>query len=580
MKIVSLLSTILISLSVFAQIPENRIVDWSTAGLYEDVYEDIQSVNISDFGGFPDDGLNDNQAFIDAMASFLGEPGKVLFSDGVYNFDTQVQLSSGLILEGNGYELTTLSFNLDSEVDLIAVSGSIGTTESVVGNATKGNNYIVLDSDMHDFVSGDLLKLQMDGESFMFSEWAYSSMAQIIHVESIVEDTLFIVSELRHDFASEFNPRVIKIEPVRDVVLKNFKIIREDETTQQTTNIRFTYAFNCNVRAIESESCNFSHLSVRSSTNIEVSGCYFHHAFNYGEGGQGYGTEVSAASGECLIENNIFEHLRHSILFQSGANGNVAAYNYSFDPYWDQGIFPAASAGDLVLHGNYTYCNLFEGNIAQNVVIDDSHDMNGPYNTFFRNRLEKYGIVMNFNPATDYCNIVGNEITNTGFLLGNYTLYGNDHFEYGNNHKGSCEPSGTTDLSEHSLYLENAPCYFYDEFQLPGVGYPNTLEQYSIPAKDRYQDDVMTFDTCETIISNVHDSELKSLFYPNPSSGELFFDNGSDICSVQIFDESAKLVSEFIVNDEKITFDIPSGFYIIKIRYRNGDLLYRKLIVR
>jgi len=187
---------------------------------------------------------------------------------------------------------------------------------------------------------------------------------------------------------------------------------------------------------------------------------------------------------------------------------------------------------------------------------------------------------MNFNPATDLCNIVGNEIPNTGFLLGNYTLNGNDHFEYGNNHKGSCEPSGTTDLSEYSLYLENAPCYFYDEFQWPGIGYSNALEQYSIPAKDRYDDNVMCFDTCETIISSLDEiGRNASLFYPNPSSGELYFNSGRNICNVQIFDESAKFISEVVLDDSKAVFDIPAGFYIIKIQYRNGDLLYRKLIV-
>ncbi len=164
--------------------------------------------------------------------------------------------------------------------------------------------------------------------------------------------------------------------------------------------------------------------------------------------------------------------------------------------------------------------------------------------------------------------------------MGNYSLSVSDHFEYGNNHKGSCEPSGTTDLSEYSLYLENAPCYFYEEFQWPGIGYPNTLEQYSIPAMERYQNNVMAFDTCETIISLLDEVHKEvSLFYPNPCTDELFFDNAEDVSDVQIFDESVKLIADFKVNDSKINFNIPSGFYIIKIRYRNGNLLYRKLIV-
>jgi hypothetical protein len=40
------------------------------------------------------------------------------------------------------------------------------------------------------------------------------------------------------------------------------------------------------------------------------------------------------------------------------------------------------------------YANLFEGNIIQNYMIDHYWGPAGPYNTFFRNRTELYGIVM------------------------------------------------------------------------------------------------------------------------------------------------------------------------------------------
>jgi hypothetical protein len=39
----------------------------------------------------------------------------------------------------------------------------------------------------------------------------------------------------------------------------------------------------------------------------------------YGGGGKGYGISAEYTSGQCLIENNIFKHLSHSMLVQSGA---------------------------------------------------------------------------------------------------------------------------------------------------------------------------------------------------------------------------------------------------------------------
>lgn len=581
MKLLLLVTLVVFSLFTIAQIPDNRIVDWSNAGLVSDINLDIETVNVDDFGAIPNDGISDDQALQDAIDYFAGSPGKIQFHDGVYIFNTRIILESGIILEGGGSNSTILNANLDSEQDFIYASGSISAISYNVSKAEKGSSYIILQSALTEFSSGDIIKVKMDGESFMYSEWAYETMGQLFVIDNIVEDTIFLNSTLRHDFAPAYNPIAIKIEPVQNVLIKSLSIIREDATTTQTSNIRFTYAYNCQVRDIQSENSNFSHLSLRTSLNCEVSGCYFHHAHAYGEGGQGYGTEISASSGDCLIHNNIYEHLRHSVLIQSGANGNVIAYNYSFDPYWDQSGFPSASAGDLVLHGNYTFCNLFEGNIAQNVVIDDSHGQNGPYNTFFRNRLEKYGIVMNFNPATDSCNIIGNEITNTGFLLGNYTLFGDGHFEYGNNQTGDCKPSGTQNLEELSLFLENAPCYFYDDIEWPGIGYPVNYNAYVNPAYSRYGEGQMTFDTCETLISFItYDIIPENRFdiYPNPNNGS-FYIEFNDEFEVSVFSLDGTLVQNKQTQTGSIFLkDVESGIYILQLRSDNYSE-NRKLVV-
>lgn len=166
----------------------------------------------------------------------------------------------------------------------------------------------------------------------------------------------------------------------KSVGLECLKINRLDASVGQTTNIAFDFAVDCWVTGVESNNCNFGHLVFTKSTNCYVYGNYFHDAFAYGGGGQAYGVVLQYTSGECLIENNIFKHLRHSMLVQAGANGNVCAFNYSLDPNWTS--FPSNSAGDIVMHGNYVFMNLIEENICQNIVVDASHGINGPYNTF------------------------------------------------------------------------------------------------------------------------------------------------------------------------------------------------------
>jgi pectate lyase len=65
---------------------------------------------------------------------------------------------------------------------------------------------------------------------------------------------------------------------------------------------------------------------MRNSANIEIQGCYFHEAQNYGEGGHGYGVSIGVHSSSCLVENNIFKTLRHAMILSSGANGNVLGF--------------------------------------------------------------------------------------------------------------------------------------------------------------------------------------------------------------------------------------------------------------
>ena len=138
------------------------------------------------------------------------------------------------------------------------------------------------------------------------------------------------------------------------------------------------------------------------------------------------------------------------MIVQAGANGNVFAYNRSVDPFWSQGLFfPSNSAGDMVLHGNYPFANLFEQNDGQNIVIDNSHGANGPYNTFFRNRGSLFGIFFSDNTSPSQ-NFIGNEIPNTGtpYSLVNYTIQGSDQFLHGNNNKGAITPAGTNNLTD------------------------------------------------------------------------------------------------------------------------------------
>ncbi len=177
------------------------------------------------------------------------------------------------------------------------------------------------------------------------------------------------------------------------------------------------------------------------------------------------------------------------MILMSGANGNVFGYNYSFDAKSTTEVPPDA-IGDMSLHGHYAFANLFEGNIGQNIFIDDFWGPAGPYNTFFRNRSELYGIVIfdqyHYSITSDRQNIVGNEVTNTNSQKGNYLLAGKNHFTYGNNIKGIIQPGGTEALNDSSYYLFSKPYFWNIIGTWPSIGIPNLINTGTNPAYERY----------------------------------------------------------------------------------------------
>lgn len=590
MKFKFLLNIFFVTAFSYAQVlPVNRSVDWSLAG-YKGIIPDYSTiVDISNYGGLGD-GVNTNDtAFVNAVNSLSGTDGVIYFPSGTYLFNSQLLLRSGLILRGASSDSTTFKFDLGTgnSSNAINISGTATTTTSLLtSNAIKDSSFVYVD-DASGFTAGDYLKLSFNDSSLLFSTWAYGSVGQIVKIASITANKVFLESPLRLDYDILKNPKATKLNMISGVGIECLKIYRADQTTGQTSNIAYNFADQCWVSGIESYLCNFAHIEINNSTNLSIKGSYFHEAFSYGSGGQGYGILCQSTSGECLIENNIFNHLRHSMILQSGANGNVFGYNYSINSFWTEQNLPSNSAGDMVLHGNYPYANLFEGNIGQNIVIDDSHGKNGSYNTFFRNRGELYGIFMNNNPASDNQNFIGNKITNTGFSLGLYYINGTGHFQHGNNVKGTIYATGTNSLSDTSYYYSSIPYFLQNNGNWPSIGIPNTISTGTIPAKERYLSSVYT--TCSSsittsLIENKIAGQLQ--LFPNPAKESISInvsDNANAIIHLSVYDCIGNSIAHYSFTPPSKTIDLSSyskGIYIIKAETEGKIFVPVKLVVQ
>ncbi len=564
------------------EIPPDRTFGsaWRHAGHSGDIIVPGIIADVRRFGAAGNGIANDQPAVAAAIASLNGMQGVIYFPSGIYLIRSPIIVPSGVVLCGQSPADTTLLFDF------------VGHAIQIYGNETGPWIPLVKPAAMHEdtlvisggsgFSVGDyaLLRQGNDPSWNITDAWAFYSAGQVVRITAVTENTLTLERPLRHRYPLVRNPEIRLIESNTNSGVDNLKLQRLLAGDAATRDNSYTIHFSCAaqgwVRGVYSYKAFGSHIAIDNSTQIEVTGCYINDAHEYDGGGSGYGVKVQFRSGECLIENNIFRVLRHAILLQAGANGNVFGYNYSRDAKSDS---HPSWAGDVSLHGNYPYANLFEGNIVQHLWIDNSHNgINGPFNTFFRNRAEKCGFNMTDRNA-DSQNVVGNELFEGGFLarfaVGNgYCLGGGNHFTYGNNTKaGGLQPPGTDALADYSYYLNDNPLKMPEWWTisdtLPFIGPPRDfVPDKNNPARARYlSGGALTVGPPTPVFGNkiYREKQIRAAGYNYeldvcfPVTGTAFVDR-----SVQ------KLVAETIEEFKKnIGTDLPSHNWknVLKVSY-------------
>jgi parallel beta-helix repeat protein len=224
---------------------------------------------------------------------------------------------------------------------------------------------------------------------------------------------------------------------IEDLTIKRFCLPNGDHDLHQnlldnggmnnSNNIYIEGSKNCWVTGVESVRPLRHHVELEADSLITVSGCYFNSVRIRSGGGFGYGIQFINGTYQCLIENNIFRHNRHGVIFNDGAHYNVVAYNYirdsecvyefcSDDNDLSSTIYVRHYAyGDINLHGqndesgqapdSYVgpYANLIEGNNCNSITVDSAHKQNGQKNVLLRNKVLNDGIhIWGYNGFPDW----------------------------------------------------------------------------------------------------------------------------------------------------------------------------------
>lgn len=349
----------------------------------------------------PEDLAVENPAAVIQKALDTAEsPGAITLPVGEWTLHAPLEMRPGIVLRGSGKRETRLLFDLPEPAEDGGVRPALGVVRfegrrdaapvPLIGDPAVGATSIEL-AEATDLAPGDTVLVFSDNDpDLMFTDprwdrdWARESLAQIVAVKAVDGILVTLDTGLRLDFKPALHPRLQRLEPIRRAGLENLYLERIDGVSDNIVGLEA--AVDCWVRNCETVRTGRGHIWMNYSRFVTITGNHCHIAIDYGGGGNGYGIVAGNVATDCLIENNLLHTLRHAMMAKRGSNGNVFAYNYSFDRRRDGGDNLLC---DISLHGHYPYQNLFEGNVADFVELADFWGPTGPRTTFFRNHIRK-----------------------------------------------------------------------------------------------------------------------------------------------------------------------------------------------
>ena len=259
-------------------IPSDRDYQWESFGLQDTSTVNFNNIDLSNYPLNSSGIISNDSLFSSIITTFSsgGASGTILnFPSGSFLFNQTISLPGNIVLKGRGADSTILKFDLNGVGNAIEVVGSASSdTSNLLQNAFKDSNSVFVSNSLT-FIPGDWVRIIRNDVGLISSNWALNTVGQIVKINQIINNKLVFNSNLRMNYNLSDQPYIKKIVIKENVGLECLKIVREDVSSSQVSNVKFSRAGNCWISGIESDKCNFAHVDAEYSTNLSISKSYF-----------------------------------------------------------------------------------------------------------------------------------------------------------------------------------------------------------------------------------------------------------------------------------------------------------------
>jgi hypothetical protein len=319
----------------------------------------------------------------------------VYLAAGTYSIAGTINVPSNVTLRGAGANLTVLNATGTNGGDVVSLgSGSVSYNPvRITGGAGAGSTSIVLASASGVSAGSYLAIAETNNSSFVSVSGSEGSCTwcdgwtstgslargQIVAVTGVSGNTVTIAPGLYGAYTNA--PIAVPFSMSASYAgVENLQVYANN--TGYGANFGLSACAYCWVKGVESNYTDGNHVSVYWGYRDEIRDSYFSNSFLHTPGTYDSDIQIALKTSATLVENNIIERTHESIMFEWGAAGNVASYNYTMGEF-DSGA-PSFVIGGIDFHGAHPQFNLLEGNVAT-VIEPDSIWGTSSHTTAYRN---------------------------------------------------------------------------------------------------------------------------------------------------------------------------------------------------